>query len=121
VTDFINYENLSDEEIAERKRFMYDKMSPRRRKFVDRMGYENWDPFAAPFDPIDIRTDRSGLTSHQLTQRFITDSGKMINQEYIDAINEFNVSLVMNFEKVRPIFEYCLWYAEHLKKRGIQP
>jgi hypothetical protein len=29
--------------------------------------------------------------------------------------------LVMNFEKVRPVFEYCLWYAEHLKKHGVKP
>ena len=121
MTQTVNYENLSPEEIAERKRYMYDKMSSRRRKFVDRMGYENWDPFAAPFDPIDIRTDRSGMTSHQLTQFFISSSGKSSNQEYIDAVNEFNVMLVMNFEKVRPVFEYCLWYAEHLRKRGIEP
>jgi len=121
MTQTVNYENLSPEEIAARKQYMYEKMSPRRRKFVDRMGYENWDPFAAPFDPIDIRTDRSGMTSHQLTQRFIDESGKSSNQEFIDAVNEFNVMLVMNFEKVRPVFEYCLWYAEHLRKRGIKP
>ena len=121
MTDTINYENHSDEEIAERKRYMYEKMSKRRRKFVDRMGYENWDPFAAPFDPIDIRTDRSGFTSDQLTQLFVRHSGKSTNDEYIDAVSEFNVMLVMNFEKVRPVFEYCLWYAEHLKKRGITP
>lgn len=121
MTDTINYEDLSPEEIEKRKQYMYDKMSPRRRKFVDRMGYENWDPFAAPFDPIDIRKDRTGLTSDQLSHLFIQHSGKRSNQEYIDAINEFNVMLVMNFEKVRPVFEYCLWYAEHLKKHGIKP
>ncbi|MEF2229295.1 MAG: hypothetical protein V3571_00045 [Pseudodesulfovibrio sp.] len=121
MTSTVNYEGLSPEEIADRKRYMYEKMSPRRRKFVDRMGYEQWDPFAAPFDPIDIRVDRSGLTTHQLTQLFIEASGKTSNQEYIDAVNEFNVMLVMNFEKVRPVFEYCLWYAEHLRKHGIKP
>lgn len=121
MTDTINFEGLSDDQIAERKKYMYEKMSKRRRKFVDRMGYENWDPFAAPFDPIDIRKDVSGLTSDQLSQLFIRDSGRHANQEYIDAVNEFNVMLVMNFEKVRPVFEYCLWYAEHLKKRGITP
>lgn len=115
------YESLSPEEIESRKQYMYNKMSKRRRKFVDRMGYENWDPFAAPFDPIDIRKDMSGYTSDQLSQLFVHETGHSSNQEYIDAVNEFNVMLVMNFEKVRPVYEYCLWYAEHLKKHGIKP
>jgi len=121
MTDTLNYEDLAPEEIEARKKYMYDKMSARRRKFVDRVGYENWDPFAAPFDPIDIRTDRTGYTSDHLTQLFIRQSGKSKNQEYADAVNEFNVMLVMNFEKVRPVFEYCLWYNEHLKKHGVKP
>ncbi|MBC17232.1 conserved protein of unknown function [Pseudodesulfovibrio profundus] len=121
MTDTINYEDLSAEEVEARKLYMYEKMSKRRRKFVDRVGYEKWDPFAAPFDPIDIRQDASGLTSDQLTHLFVKESGQNKNQEYIDAVNEFNVMLVMNFEKVRPIYDYCLWYAEHLKKRGITP
>ena len=121
MTKTINYEELSIDEIEARKQYMYEKMSKRRRKFVDRMGYENWDPFAAPFDPIDIRRDMSGFTSDQLTQMFVKETGRHANQEYIDAVNEFNVMLVMNFEKVRPLFEYCLWYSEHLKKRGITP
>ncbi len=121
MTDTTNYEELSPEEIEERKSYMYSKMSKRRRKFVDRVGYEEWDPFAAPFDPIDIRADKSGMTSDHLTQLFIRESGRKDNQEYLDAVSEFNVMLVMNFEKVRPIYEYCLWYAEHMKKRGITP
>lgn len=121
MTDTINYEELSAEEIEQRKQYMYEKMSKRRRKFVDRMGYENWDPFAAPFDPIDLRCDPTGYTSDQLTHMFVKATGRSDNQEFIDAVNEFNVMLVMNFEKVRPVYEYCLWYAEHAKKHGIKP
>ncbi|HKI81094.1 MAG TPA: hypothetical protein VKA04_05565 [Pseudodesulfovibrio sp.] len=121
MTKTVNYEEMPDHEVEARKKFMYEKMSPRRRKFVDRMGYENWDPFQAPFDPIDIRVEKTGLTQTQLTQLFIRESGKHLNQEYIDQINEFNVMLVMNFEKIRPIFDFCLWYAEHCKKHGVEP
>lgn len=121
MTDTINFEDISPDEMEDRKQYMYEKMSKRRRKFVDRMGYENWDPFAAPFDPIDIRTDKTGYTSHQLTRLYIAESGMHDNQEYIDQINEFNVMMVMNFEKVRPIYEYCIWYEEHLKKHGVKP
>jgi len=121
MTKTLNYEEMSDQDIEARKKFMYEKMSKRRRKFVDRIGYENWDPFAAPFDPIDIRQDKTGYTSADLSRLFIRDSGKHSNQEYIDQVNEFNVMMVMNFEKVRPIYDFCLWYAEHCKKHGIEP
>ena len=94
------HEDFSPEEMEQRKQYMYEKMSKRRRKFVDRLGYENWDPF---------------------TQLFVRKTGNNTNQEYLDAVSEFNVMLVMNFEKVRPVFEYCLWYAEHLKKHGVKP
>lgn len=116
-----NFEELTVEQIEERKKYMYEKMSKRRRKFVDRVGYEKWDPFQAPFDPIDIRQDRTGHTSDHLTQLYVRESGQNKNQEYLDAVSEFNVMLVMNFEKVRPVFEYCLWYADLLKKHGIKP
>ena len=39
------------------KRKMYEKLKPRGRKYVDRIGYENWDPFMKPNDPLDIRQD----------------------------------------------------------------
>lgn len=112
---------LTPEELEEQKQLMYNKMSPRRRKFVDRIGFDKWNPFEKPFDPIDIRTDATGHTAHQLTHLYLRDKGAQLNQEYVDAINEFNVMLVMNFEKVRPIYDYCLWYEELTRKRGIKP
>ena len=30
------------------KRDLYEKISPRRRKFIDRIGYENWTPSPSP-------------------------------------------------------------------------
>lgn len=112
---------LTFKEVEEQKRAIYDKMNPRRRKFVDRMGYDNWDPFAKPFDPIDIRTDITGHTAHQLTHLFMSSMDKQKNDEYLEAVNEFNVTLVMNFEKVRPLYDYCLWYEKMCKERGLKP
>lgn len=114
-------DKLTFSQMEEQKRAIYEKMSPRRRKFVDRLGYENWDPFAKPFDPIDIRTDATGHTAHQLTHMYMKELGTQLNDEYLDAINEFNVSLVMNFEKVRPIYDYCLWYEKMCREQGIKP
>jgi len=109
---------LTPEEREEQKRYMYEKLSPRRRKFVDKIGYDEWDPFAKPFDPIDLRQDITGRTSQQLCEEFIREIHVNRNSEYAQAAAEFGVMLVMNFEKVRPIYDFCVWYDELLKKEG---
>ena len=50
------------------KRELFEKINPRRRKFIERIGYENWDPFPEPNEPNDIRTDISKRTVQQLIQ-----------------------------------------------------
>ncbi len=112
---------LSPEEIEVQKRYMYEKLSPRRRRFVDKIGYDEWDPFAKPFDPIDLRQDVTGRTSQQLCEEFIREVHANRNSEYAQAAAEFGVMLVMNFEKVRPIFDFCVWYNEMLAKEGKKP
>ena len=56
----LNEHQPSPEQVAAWKQDMYDKLSKRQRKWVDRVGFENWDPFQKPSDPIDIRTDVTG-------------------------------------------------------------
>lgn len=109
----------SQEQVEEQKRAMYEGLSPRRRRFVDRIGYENWDPYQAPFDPIDIRTDALGLTTHELLNRYYKSLPAPPDPDYMQTLSEFMVLLVMNVEKVRPILEFSEWYAERLKERGI--
>ena len=52
------------------KRDLYEKIPARRRKFIDRIGYDNWDPFPKPNDPMEIRTDVSQRTTQQLIREF---------------------------------------------------
>lgn len=107
------------EQVEEQKRAMYEGLSPRRRRFVDRIGYENWDPYQAPFVPIDIRTDALGLTTHELLNRYQKSLPEPPDPDYMQTLSEFMVLLVMNIEKVRPILEFSEWYAERLKERGV--
>jgi len=106
-------------EVEEQKRLMYEKMSPRRRKFVDRIGYDNWDPYQAPFDPIDIRVDPTGHTTHELLHKYFKTLPAIPAADYMQTLTEFMVLLVMNIEKVRPILEFSDWYNTQLKARGI--
>lgn len=110
--------SLTPEQIDEQKRLMYEKLSPRRRKFVDKIGYANWDPFQKPFDPIDIRLDVTGQTAQELYSGFIRSLPKPPTPDYASTIAEFTVVMVQNSERMRPIYDFCLWYAQVLAKHG---
>ena len=108
----------SPEQVAAWKQDMYDKLSKRQRKWVDRLGYENWDPFQKPSDPIDIRTDATGHTAQQLVQRFRERKGGDWPPDYAENVNRFCVEMVANVERIRPIYDFCLFYSELLAKTG---
>jgi hypothetical protein len=108
--------DLPPEEREALKRAIYEKISPRRRKFIDRMGYEEWDPFQQPFDPIDIRKDKTGLTAQQLSDAFLRAQETPPAPQIVQAVREFAITLVANPERVRGVYEFCVWYNEHLKQ-----
>ena len=110
--------SLTPEQIEEQKKLMYEGLSPRRRKFVDKIGYENWDPFQKPHDPIDIRLDVTGQTAQELYANFIRSLPKPPTPDYSSTIAEFTVVMVQNSERMRPIYDFCLWYSQVLAKHG---
>ena len=110
---------LTPEEIAQRKLAIYEKIPVRRRKFIDKMGYENWDPFMEPFDPIDIRKDMTGRTAQELVSEFMQFTGKGDQADYLQTVQELAVLLVHNSERVRPMFDFCLWYKDVMARSGV--
>ncbi len=112
-------------EQEDNKKQLYDSMSPRRRKFIDRIGYDNWDPFPKPNDPMDIRLDVTGRTTQQLVAEF---KKNMKNQRIIPGYEtgnafeegalEMAIHLVNKDEKFLGMFEFAVWYARLLKREG---
>ncbi len=108
------------------KRDLYEKIPPRRRKFIDRIGYENWDPFPEPNDPIEIRTDVTKRTAQQLLQEFIREknceaqlSGEAgLSEAFIQGAMEASVGVVNKQEKFLGTYAFAAWYHELLKKEG---
>ena len=88
------------EEIEKLKRAIFDRMSPRRQKQLMKRGYEQWDPFIKPKDPIDIRRDRTKRTTHMLIQQFLQarDSGSHSN-EYNRGAFELALGLINKDER----------------------
>ncbi|MDD6181555.1 MAG: hypothetical protein ACI33N_02255 [Desulfovibrionaceae bacterium] len=103
------------------KREIYEKMNPRRRKFVDRIGYDEWDPFQKPNDPMDLRTDATQRTTHQLVREFLHHAAKQgkSGEAYAKGALECAMGVVNKDDKYLGIFDFCLWYRDLLEKEGI--
>lgn len=108
-------------EQEEQKRLLYEKMSPRRRKFIDRIGYGNWDPFQKPNDPLDIRLDLTKRTTQQLVREFLqqaTEKEAQLGNDYRRGALECALGVVNRDEKYLGIFDFCIWYHRLLKEEG---
>jgi hypothetical protein len=108
-------------EQAALKRDLYEKMAPRRRKFIDRIGYDHWDPFQKPNDPLDIRLDVTKRTTQQLVREFLQQAAEreeQLGNDYRRGALECALGVVNRDEKYLGIFDFCLWYHNVLKEEG---
>jgi hypothetical protein len=110
-------ERVFSVEEQELKRALYEKISPRRRRFIDRLGFDLWDPFAAPKDPLDIRTDSTARTVQDLTREFLqTAPAEKQGGEYARGVMECAAGIVACQEKYSGILDFCVWYHHLLRK-----
>ncbi|MDL2267765.1 hypothetical protein LJC46_07250 [Desulfovibrio sp. OttesenSCG-928-G15] len=101
----------------EQKRLFYERMSPRRRRFVDRIGFDNWDPFEGPKEPMDIRTDITQRTVQELVRDFLNSvSQEMHGGEYSRGATDVALGIVAGQEKYKGVLDFCVWYHEMLQK-----
>ena len=108
------------------KRDLYERISPRRRKFIDRIGYENWDPFPEPNEPNDIRTDVTKRTVQQLTQEFVMQKKNEArrlgldepSEAFLQGAMQAAAGIVNKQDKFLGTYEFAAWYHELLKKEG---
>ncbi|MDR1857085.1 MAG: hypothetical protein LBR22_08030 [Desulfovibrio sp.] len=105
------------EEEERLKREIYEKLQPRRRTYIDRIGYENWDPFQKPKEPLDMRTDVGRRTVDQLLKAFLEEAGRHRNVDaaYGAAAAECALGMVTRNERYLAIFDFCCWYREMLE------
>ncbi len=102
------------------KKDLYEKISPRRRKFIDKIGYENWDPFPKPNDPMEVRKDISKRTTQELIREFFQSRPKEENQSnaYRQAALELALGIINKDEKFLGYFDFAIWYYNLLEKEG---
>ena len=110
-------EEFAPEEIESRKKAIFDSMSPRAQQRIRKKGYEKWDPFQAPKDPIDIRRDKTRRTTQQLVREFLQSrSQESTSNAYGRGVLEIALGIVNEEERFVAMFEFSCWYRELLEK-----
>lgn len=112
---------FSPEEVERRKKIVFDSMSARRQQHILKQGYDKWDPFQEPKDPIDIRKDKTKRTTQTLVREFLqTRPGEAQNNAYNRGVLELALGIVNNEDRFRGMFDFARWYQELLKKEGVE-
>ena len=112
---------ISLEEEAKRKKAIFESMSPRRQKHILKKGYEKWDPFQEPKDPIDIRKDKTKRTTQQLVREFLqTRSSEDYSNAYGRGVFDICLGIINDDDMYRGMFDFAIWYQELLKREGCE-
>jgi hypothetical protein len=110
---------FSPEEAAKRKRAVFESMSPRRQKHILKKGYDQWDPFEEPKDPIDIRKDKTKRTTQMLVREFLQSrSFENYSNAYGRGVLDIALGIVNDDDYYKGMFEFVCWYRELLEKEG---
>ena len=112
---------LSPED-AERKKFIFDSMSPRRQEHIlKNEGYDAWDPFIEPKDPIDLREDKSRRTAIDLAREFLaTWNHEDYSNAFGQGVWEMCLGVVNDDDQYKGMYEFACWYQDLLKKEDLE-
>jgi hypothetical protein len=101
----------------QRKKAIFDSMAPRRQKHILKRGYDKWDPFEEPKDPIDIRRDATQRTTQQLVREFLQQcSHESYSNAYGRGVLEIALGIINRDDRFIGMFEFAAWYTEQLKQ-----
>ncbi len=112
---------FSSREVEDRKRAVFDSMAPRRQKHILKKGYDKWDPFQEPKDPIDIRKDKTKRTTQMLVREFLQSrSSEEYSNAYGRGVLEMAIGIINDDDRFIGMYEFVRWHQELLKKEGIE-
>lgn len=110
---------LSQEQRENLKKAVFEGMSERRQKHILKRGYEKWDPFEEPKDPLDIRMDRSRRTMNDLIREFLQTwdiSGH--GHDYRKGALEICLGIINEDERYLGMFDFACWYKDLLDREA---
>ena len=112
-------DKFTKDQIAEKKQAIFDAMGKRGQRQILKKGYDKWDPFQEPKDPIDIRKDKTKRTSQVLIREFLTSvDHDDYSNTYAQGALEMCLGIVNDEERIRGMYDFAQFYADLLKKEG---
>ncbi len=112
---------LSPKEVEERKKAVFDSMSLRRQKHILKKGYDKWDPFAEPKDPIDIRKDKTKRTTQILVREFLQSrDAEGYSNAYGRGVLEMALGIVNDDDRFIGMYEFVCWHQALVKAEGYE-
>ena len=105
----------------DKKKAVFEAMSSRRQKHIlNKIGYDNWNPFEKPKDPIDIRRDKSNRTSQMLVREFMESrqAGSYSNS-YARGVLEMAIGIVNDDDRYLSMYEFALWHKQLLERENL--
>jgi hypothetical protein len=110
---------ILDKDAEQRKKTIFDSMSPRRQEQIIKKGYEKWDPFELPKDPIDIRRDKTRRTTQQLVREFLQNCGhENYSNAYGRGVLEMALGIVNDDDRFIGMYEFAAWHQQIVKKES---
>jgi hypothetical protein len=102
-----------------RKKAVFDCMSPRRQKHILKKGYDQWDPFEEPKDPIDMRKEKTRITSRSLIREFLqSKSLEDYSNDFGRGAFDICLGITNKEERYLGMYEFSCWYHDLLKREG---
>ena len=95
-------------------------MSARRQRHILKKGYDKWEPFQDPKDPIDIRKDKSKRTAQMLVREFLQEK-KTHSSSYGRGVLEISIGIVNDDDRFLGMYEFSCWYRDLLMREGYDP
>jgi hypothetical protein len=108
-------------EEEKKKREIFEAMLPRRQERILRKGYDEWNPFQEPKEPLERlkQHEDEKERSRELLRSFFQEvqaDGK--SDEYVQGVFEMCRGILRNDNRFRGMYDFCCWYA---KKQGEEP
>jgi hypothetical protein len=124
--DRVYMSDLTPEE-EKLKRHIFESMSPRRQRQIEKKGYDKWDPFLKPKEPPFIKgfEAKTGMPEnplelyhYYLTHGFKDRKPDHLSEQYLQGVMEACQAIRTQEERFRAYSEFYLWYrAEKAKTK----
>jgi hypothetical protein len=116
---------LTPEE-EKKKRELFDGMSPKTQQRILKRGYDNWDPFMMPKEPLGYKLKQEAKgervrvdSGHELHERFFAERRIVdYSPEYVKGVLEISQGLYRGIDRYQGMFDFSCWYEAWRRRQG---